>query len=138
MDGFEKIEYEQLSQDWRHRDVLTWQFPSVLILVGGVLVAQAFDLSGEHPWIRSVLLGLGAGLATCLTIALGQNLRLQQANKDAIMALLGKDKNTTRFAFSRLGSSLLLGFSVIVCIVLIVLFFASLCGSFQCISRSNG
>lgn len=130
MDDFEKTEYEQLSQDWRHRDVLTWQFPSVLILVGGVLVAQAFGLSGEPPWIRSVPLGLGAGLATCLTIALRQNLRLQQANKDAIMALLGKDKYTTRFAFSRLGSCLLLGFSVIVCIVLIVLFFASLFGSF--------
>ena len=134
MDDFDKIKYEQLCQDWRHRDVLTWQLPSVLILVGGVLVAQAFDLSGEHPWIRSLLLGLGAGLATCLTIALGQNLRLQGADKEAITALL----QDTRFGFFRLGSWLLFGFSVIVCLVLIGLFLASPGGSFQCIFRSDG
>lgn len=135
MNGFVKIEYEQLSQDWRHRDVLTWQFPSVLILVGGVLVAQAFNLSREHPWIQSVLLSFGAGLAICLTVALRQNLKLQQANKDAIMALLKRaNEESTRFGFRRRGSCLLLAFSGIVCIVLIVLFFASLCGSFQGIS----
>ena len=143
MDDFDKIEYEQLSQDWRHRDVLTWQFPSVLILVGGVLVAQAFDLSGEHPWIRSVLLGLGAGLATCLTIALRHNLELQQRNKEAIKALLEKDEKddkstTTRFDFPRLGSKLLLRFSMIVCGILIVLFFGAVCDSIHCIFRSDG
>lgn len=138
MDEFKKIEYEQLSQDWRHRDVLTWQFPSVLGLVGGVLVAQAFDLSKDHAWIRSVVLGFGAGLAICLTVALIQNLRLQQANKDAIMRLLGKDEQTTRFEFAPLGSYLFLGFCVIVCVVLIVLFFGSLCGGFQCIFRGDG
>ena len=50
MKDFDQIEYEQLSQDWRHRDLLTWRFPSFLILVEGILVAQAFRLSEEHPW----------------------------------------------------------------------------------------
>lgn len=131
MKDFDQIEYEQLSQDWRHRDVLTWRFPSFLILVEGILVAQAFRLSAEHPWIQSVLLGLGAGLAICLTVALRQNLKLQENNADSIEKRLGKDEETTRFAFCPLGSYLLLGFCVIVSIVLIGLFVASLCGVFD-------
>ena len=133
MNDFDQIEYEQLSQDWRHRDVLTWRFPSFLILVEGILVAQAFRLSTEHPWIQSVLLSLGAGLAICLTRALSQNLQLQQANKVAIMALFDKDdpKKTTRFCFSSSGSSWLFVFCVIVAIFLIGLLTASLCGVFD-------
>ncbi len=38
-----KTEYEQVSEDWRHRDNLTWQLPSILLVVGGVALGTAFD-----------------------------------------------------------------------------------------------
>ena len=132
MKDFDQIEYEQLSQDWRHRDMLTWRFPSFLILVEGILVAQAFRLSAEPPWIRSVLLGLGAGLAICLTIALIQNLQLQKNNADSVEELLERaNEESTRFRFTRRGSYILLGFCVLVCFILIGLLCASLSGVFD-------
>ena len=50
MSGFKKIEYEQLSQDWRHRDILTWQLPSVLVIGTGILVGEAFLDSARQPF----------------------------------------------------------------------------------------
>ncbi len=44
MNEGEKIEYEQLSADWRHRDSLTWQMPAVLLVIAGVLVGEGFGL----------------------------------------------------------------------------------------------
>jgi len=119
-------EYIQESNDWRHRDVLTWQLPSILVGVGGILVAQAFDLQDDAPqWIRSAILGLAAGLAFCLTVALEQNLRLQGKNATNIRHFYPQ---TRRVGFSRTGSRLILGLSVIVCVFLIVLFSLSLTG----------
>lgn len=36
-------DYEQLSDDWRHRDQLTWQLPSVLVAVSGALITVVFQ-----------------------------------------------------------------------------------------------
>ena len=79
MDDRQKLEYEQALEDWRHRDTLTWQMPAVLAVVGGVVVAEAFKLPVGTPiYIRHVLLLFALGLAFSLTIALTQNICLQQ------------------------------------------------------------
>ena len=113
-------EYIQTSHDWRHRDVLTWQLPSILVVVGGLLVAQAFDLPERAPqWIRIIILGFGAGLAFCLTWALLQNLDLQRKNTENLQKLY---RQTQRFRFARIGSWLLFWLSVIVFFALFAIF----------------
>lgn len=127
MKDFDQIEYEQTSQDWRHRDVLTWQLPSVLVIVGGILVARAFDLpKTAPPWIKNVLLGFTAFLALCLTAALLQNLILQNRNVKNLKLL--SNEKTQRFNFRRIGSWLFFALSLLLCIFLICLFFFSLDG----------
>ncbi len=127
MKDFDQIEYEQTSQDWRHRDVLTWQLPSVLVIVGGILVARAFDLSKTAPpWIKNVLLGFTAFLALCLTVALLQNLNLQNKNVKNLKLL--SNEKTQRFNFRMTGSWLFFALSLLLCIFLICLFFFSLVG----------
>jgi hypothetical protein len=89
MTNCEEVEYEQISEDWRHRDNLTWQIPSVIVVIGGALIAAAFTLNIK-PFIRPVLLGFAILLSLCLTIALGQNLVLQKLNGKQLEELSGK------------------------------------------------
>ena len=108
MNDDERVEYEQLSADWRHRDSLTWQLPTVLVAAGGVLVAEAFNLKEDLVWLKSSLLLGGFLLSASLTVALLQNLSLQQKNQEAIKRI---NPNTVRFGFTRIGSGILLSLS---------------------------
>jgi hypothetical protein len=83
----EEVEYEQISEDWRHRDNLTWQIPSVIVVIGGALIAAAFTLNIKPFIIRPVLLGLGAFLSLCLTYALAQNLWYQMGSGEALIKI---------------------------------------------------
>ena len=74
-------EYIEISADWRHRDNLTWQIPSLLSAIAGGLVAAAYAIDLPSPedlrCVRLVLIGIAVGLSACLTFALGQNLLYQ-------------------------------------------------------------
>jgi hypothetical protein len=119
MDGRQKLEYEQASEDWRHRDTLTWQMPAVLVVVGGVVVAEAFQLTGKpESYVRHGLLLFAFCLACCLTIALRQNINLQKKGRDIIKAL---NPCTKRFCFEMRGSNSLLILSWVISISLGVL-----------------
>lgn len=73
------IEYQELSADWRHRDILTWQIPTVIAAVTGFLVSKGFELIGHaNPLIIQVFFILATGFAFCSTVALWQNLRIQK------------------------------------------------------------
>ena len=90
MINWHEVEYEQISSDWRHRDNLTWQIPSILVVVGGALVAGAFGLDIDPCWvkiIRPLLLLFGAFFSVTLDIALVQNLRYQIASGKALEKL---------------------------------------------------
>ena len=116
MDDLDKVRYEQASADWRHRDQLTWQIPAVLVVVGGLLVAEAFTLPSEAPgWVRSALFLFAFALSVSLTIALFQNLMLQGKDRAIIEAI---DPETKRFGFLKLGSYALLVLSVAICLFL--------------------
>ncbi len=119
--GFNIIEYEQTSEDWRHRDSLTWQLPAVLIGVGGALVAQALELPAG--WVRNAIFFFAAALAVCLTVALWQNLRLQRKDREIIKDIY---KNTRRFGFYKVGSILFLLLSVAASAFFVVLVFLSI------------
>jgi uncharacterized membrane protein YfcA len=69
--------YDQLAADWRHRDQLTWQLPSVLIAVSGALISAVYGVDNLPPDVKTFLLAAGSVFTALLTIALGQNLYYQ-------------------------------------------------------------
>lgn len=89
-------EYSEISTDWRHRDNLTWQLPSILITIGGGLVAAAFLLEIDPQYlilVRSILLFFDFSLSFCLTHALGQNILYQVGSSKALEWIIeGKEK----------------------------------------------
>lgn len=90
MTNWHEIEYNQISSDWRHRDNLTWQIPSVIVVVGGALIAAAFGLSIDPCWVNTVrplLLGFGTLFSLMLSIALVQNLCYQVGSGKALEKL---------------------------------------------------
>ena len=127
MNDQQKLEYEQASEDWRHRDTLTCQMPAVLVIVGGVVVAEAFKLPVGTPiYIRHVLLLFALGLAFSLTLALTQNICLQQKGSVIIKEL---NTSTKRFCFGMWGSISLLILSWAISISLGVLCWLSFFGN---------
>lgn len=92
----DNLEYDQISADWRHRDNLTWQIPSVVVVIGGALIATAFALDIETQYlciIRPILLGFGAFLSLCLTFALIQNLCYQVCSGEALTKIINGQGN---------------------------------------------
>lgn len=72
----DEIDFEEFYEDWRHRDRLTWQIPSVVIVVGGALIVGAY--AAEVCWqIAALVFGLGAFFAATMTTMLAQNLYYQ-------------------------------------------------------------
>ncbi len=79
-------DYEQLSADWRHRDQLTWQLPSVLVAVSGALITIVYQFN-NLAHVGNYLLWGGLLFAGLLTIALGQNLYFQTVAEDLMDAI---------------------------------------------------
>lgn len=89
----ESQDYQQLSDDWRHRDQLTWQLPSVLVAISGALIAAVFQITTlETAGVRFYLLWGGLIFASLLTIALGQNLYFQTVAEDLMDSLRGGEQ----------------------------------------------
>ena len=119
MNNIDELEYQQASEDWRHRDSLTWQIPAVIVVVGSVVIVEAFKLPDDiKGGIRTWLFLFSFALAFCLSFALSQNLYLQKRSRDIIEHL---NPNTQRFGFTKIGSGLLLLMSWMVCVFLGVL-----------------
>lgn len=129
MDKIDELEYEQASEDWRHRDSLTWQIPAVIVVVGSVAIVEAFNLSNDIPFgIRIWVFLFSFALAFCLSFALSQNLNLQKRSRDIILKINPKTK---RFGFTKIGSRLLLALSWMVCASLGVLFITAIIEKFS-------
>ncbi len=79
-------DYEQLSNDWRHRDGLTWQLPSVLVAISGALITIVYQFN-NLAHVGNYLLWGGLFFAGLLTIALGQNLYFQTVAEDLMDAI---------------------------------------------------
>ena len=76
--------YEQLSEDWRNRDRITWQLPAVLVVVAGLLLSQVFWKNGVEQQVENWLLWGGFGFTLLFTIILARNLYLQAVGADLI------------------------------------------------------
>lgn len=86
-----KKEYNQISEDWRHRDKLTWQLPSVIVVIGSASMAAAFTLNIDLQYlyvIRPILLLFGGFLSLCLTFALKENLWYQIGSGETLIKIV--------------------------------------------------
>ncbi len=92
MKNWEEVEYNQISEDWRHRDKLTWQIPSIIVIIGGALIVAALK-DDQSPIVKPILLGFGAFLSLCLTFALVQNLWYQVGSGEALKKLVNGQGN---------------------------------------------
>ena len=86
MTNCEKVEYEQISEDWRHRDNFTWQIPSVIVVIGGALIAAALTLDIKPcqtyiAWIWCILI-------TLFDYALRENLVYQMGSGEALIKIV--------------------------------------------------
>ena len=80
----EDQDLKRLSDDWRHRDQLTWQLPSVLVAVSGALVSAVFAL--DLAEVKNYLLWGGVVFAGLLSTALAQNIYFQTVAEDLMDA----------------------------------------------------
>ena len=113
-------EYQELSQDWRHRDSLTWQMPTAIVAVVGLLASKGFELIGVvSDVIIWTIFIFATGFAVCLTVALWQNLIIQSKGSREMKSL------TKRFDFCPIGSFLLLALYVFLSACLIILLIIS-------------
>ena len=74
---------ELLFADWRHRDQLTWQLPSVVVAVSSALITAIFAFHVPEP-TRALLLGGGATFAGILAVMPRQNIFYQTVSEDLI------------------------------------------------------
>ena len=90
----EKGEYAQISDDWRHRDNLTWQIPSVIVVIAGATLVAAFKLDIDPQYllyaVRAGLLFLALSLSSCLTYALNQNIWYQVGSSLALESIIAQ------------------------------------------------
>ena len=71
-----EIDFEQYYEDWRHRDILTWQIPAVTVVIGSGIMMGSY--MAEIPWyVKALAFGLGAFFIATLTVMLAQNLYYQ-------------------------------------------------------------
>lgn len=98
-----RLEYQEASDDWRHRDHLTWQMPPVVMAALGLGFGQVYTrtFTPEHEWIRVAILVVIAFLSGGLVLTLKQNLTLQNQSHQIITSIY---PNTGRLGFAKVGS----------------------------------
>jgi len=55
-EAYERTEYEQISQDWRHRDSMLWQALTVSITLTGAVFVTAFTKDLGSSWVTKSIL----------------------------------------------------------------------------------
>ena len=90
-DNWEKIEYSQLSEDWRHRDRLFFVIPSIIITVSGVFIGVAFGYI-TNLWIRMILLSIVVIWTFTMVITLHKNIFLKKGTEELLEKLANRNQ----------------------------------------------
>ena len=88
-------EYEQLSEDWRNRDRITWGLLGVIVIVGGLLLVGIYGSNGSNDTevqkqVKETLSWAGFSFALLCTIMLLRNLYLQAVGADLMACIKGE------------------------------------------------
>ena len=90
-DNWEKIEYSQLSEDWRHRDRLFFVIPSIIITVSGVFIGVAFGYI-TNLWIRMILLSIVVIWTFTMVVTLHKNIFLKKGTEELLEKLVNRNQ----------------------------------------------
>ena len=89
-DVLKQIEYEQICEDWRHRDSMLWQSLAVSITLTGIIFGGAF--SKDMSWmLRSILFALALILNCILLLKISKD-HYYQLGSSELLSKLGSDK----------------------------------------------
>ena len=89
-DVLKPIEYEQICEDWRHRDLMLWQSLAVSITVTGIIFGGAF--SKDMSWmLRSILFWMVFILNCILLLKISKD-HYYQLGSSELLSKLGGDK----------------------------------------------
>lgn len=70
--------YKQLSEDWRMRDRMTWQMPSYLVIIGGILLISLYSSQlGITGDVKCIILWIGLSFVWLIQFFLIRNIYLQ-------------------------------------------------------------
>jgi len=99
-----RLEYQEASDDWRHRDRLTGQMPPVVMAAFGLGFGQVYNITfaPEHEWIRVAIHVAIALLSGGLVLTLKHNLILQNQSREIITSIY---RETGRIGFAKVGSN---------------------------------
>lgn len=90
-DNWEKIEYSQLSEDWRHRDRLFFVIPSITITVIALFIGVAFGYI-TNLWIRMILLFIVVIWTFTMVVTLHKNIFLKEGTEELLEKLVNKNQ----------------------------------------------
>ena len=90
-DNWEKIEYSQLSEDWRHRDRLFFVIPPIIITVSGVFIGVAFGYI-TNLWIRLILLSIVVIWTFTMVVTLHKNIFLKKGTEELLKKLVNRNQ----------------------------------------------
>jgi hypothetical protein len=87
-----QIEYEQICNDWRHRDSMLWQALAVAITLTGVVFVGAFSKDAENQWLfRTVIFFIAALLNFVIFLKISKDHYYQLGSSD-LLDRLGSEK----------------------------------------------
>lgn len=90
-DNWEKIEYSQLSEDWRYRDRLFFVIPAIIITVSGVFIGVAFGYI-TNLWIRVILLSIVVIWTFTMVVTLHKNIFFKKGTQELLEKLVNRNK----------------------------------------------
>jgi len=90
-----RIEYEQICEDWRHRDSMLWQSLAVSVTLTGAVFVAVFNKDIQNPWLFRTILFLLASLLNCvLMVKISKDHYYQLGSSDLLFRLeSGKLRN---------------------------------------------
>ena len=89
-DVLKPIEYEQICEDWRHRDLMLWQSLAVSITLTGIIFGGAF--SKDMSWmLRSILFSMAFVLNCILLLKISKD-HYYQLGSSELLSKLGSGK----------------------------------------------
>ena len=89
-DVLKPIEYEQICEDWRHRDLMLWQSLAVSITLTGIIFGGAF--SKDMSWmLRSILFSMAFMLNCILLLKISKDHYYQLGSRE-LLSKLGSGK----------------------------------------------
>lgn len=94
-----QIEYEQLCEDWRHRDSMLWQSLAVAITLTGIVFGVVFSTTNVSWISKLVLFSMASTLNWVLLLKITKDHYYQLGSNDLLSELGGKQLTADKYEY---------------------------------------